>query len=348
MTDDGGPSGAAALGPLATRAAEPDRQKLRFLRAVAATLAGTVLVILFGAVVRITGSGAGCGQHWPTCQGEVTHLPRSLETLIEYTHRLTSGLAGLAVLALTVWAFRAFGPGHRVRLWSVLSLVFMAIEALIGMLLVRLALVGEDASVARAIVMPLHLVNTSLLIGAMTLTAFYCWSARSDVPSDPRGAALSGLAILGTLLVSATGAVTALGDTIYPAQAGPGLAQLAHDQSEAAHFLERARGLHPIAAVLLIVLMLVLLPRVAERGSAAAKGLARVVLVLFLAQGAVGTVNVWLSAPGAMQLLHLFVTCLIWLSLVLLAAELWAPRLSWIALQGRASGSSFEGGPTST
>src|SRR5437868_15052119 len=70
-----------------------------------AVTVATVLVVLMGAVVRITGSGAGCGQHWPTCNGEVAHLPKHLKTWIELTHRLTSGLDFIGVLVLTVLAF---------------------------------------------------------------------------------------------------------------------------------------------------------------------------------------------------------------------------------------------------
>ena len=94
-------------------AAEGKRDpRARFARFARTLLGYTLGVILFGAGVRITDSGAGCGQHWPTCNGEVLHLPKSLHTLIELTHRLTSGLSLLAVLGLLIGAFRLYPRGH--------------------------------------------------------------------------------------------------------------------------------------------------------------------------------------------------------------------------------------------
>jgi heme a synthase len=297
----------------------------RFLKAVIGTLAATVFVILFGAVVRITGSGAGCGQHWPTCQGEVAHLPRSIETLIEFTHRITSGLLGLAIFALTIGAFVVLESAHPARKWLVFSSVFLIIEALIGKRLVQLSLVGTDASVERAVMMPLHLVNTSLLLGTLTAAMFACWPQESHSRfRSPRGAALVCLGLFAVVGVSASGALTALGDTVYPTQLG--LSGIAADPGKGRHFLEQLRAFHPLLAVTVVLAMLWLLPRAVAHGSALASRLARVAIALLLAQAALGAINILLSAPGYMQVVHLFVACSIWLDLVLLAAELWAPR----------------------
>ena len=95
-----------------------------------------VLVALFGAYVRATGSGAGCGAHWPTCNGEVIPRAPQVETLIEFTHRATSGLAFLSVLALFLWALRAFPKGHPARFGAGLALFFMVTESLVGASLV--------------------------------------------------------------------------------------------------------------------------------------------------------------------------------------------------------------------
>ena len=213
-------------------------------------LCATLAVVLFGAVVRITGSGAGCGQHWPTCHGEIVHLPRSVDTAIELTHRTTSGLSLLAVFALSVAAFRCFEPGHRVRRAAFWASGMMIVEALLGAGLVLFELVGADRSAARAVMMPLHLISTSVLTGALALVAW--WSH----PRDPRAPAgdraiwkLSGVGLGLVLLVSATGALTALGDTVYPVQPAALGERWASDQAAGAHFLERLRVLHPIVAV---------------------------------------------------------------------------------------------------
>ena len=213
----------------------------------------TVFVILFGAVVRISGSGAGCGQHWPTCHGEVAHLPRSIETAIELTHRVTSGLSLLLAVGLFVAAFRRFERGHLVRRAALATLVFMVMEALIGAALVLLALVGKNDSLARAGVMAAHLVNTSLLTGAMTITA---WSAGKASPPSWRRARASALLFLGMvvgmLVVSTSGAVTALGDTLYPVATSPGATELGAARSLGYEFLQRSRALHPILAIAIL------------------------------------------------------------------------------------------------
>ncbi len=78
-----------------------------------AALAYNVLVILWGAYVRISGSGAGCGAHWPLCDGQV--IPRSftLERVVEFSHRGSSGVSGLLALAVVAWLLRA--PAGAIR-----------------------------------------------------------------------------------------------------------------------------------------------------------------------------------------------------------------------------------------
>jgi heme a synthase len=291
-------------------------------------LCATLAVVLFGAVVRITGSGAGCGQHWPTCHGEIVHLPRSVDTAIELTHRTTSGLSLLAVFALSLAAFRCFETGHRVRRAAFWASAMMIVEALLGAGLVLFELVGADRSAARAVMMPLHLISTSVLTGALALVAW--WSH----PRDPRAPAgdraiwkLAGVGLGLVLLVSATGALTALGDTVYPVQPAALGERWATDQATGAHFLERLRVLHPIVAVA-VGLFLIALARkaLARLTSRAGLAFARAVIALVLLQIAVGSVNVLLSAPGYLQVVHLFFASLVWLALVLLAVEAREPR----------------------
>ena len=95
-------------------------------------LAYNLVVILWGAYVRATGSGAGCGSHWPLCNGEVIPRAQQVETMIEFTHRLTSGMAMLLVAGLLIWALRAYPKGHQVRTGAWLSAFFIITEALVG------------------------------------------------------------------------------------------------------------------------------------------------------------------------------------------------------------------------
>lgn len=307
---------------LPTPGVKPD-PKVRFAHFAWGVLAYTIAVILFGAIVRITGSGAGCGQHWPTCQGEIVHLPRSTATAIEYTHRLTSGLSLVLVIALGVTAMRTFPRRHQARRAAAATVAFMLSESLVGAALVLLALVGHNTSVARAAVMAVHLVNTSFLTGAMAMTA---WTATRAVPRRHRPRtdldwALAG-ALFATLLVSVTGAVTALGDTLYPVQAGGSLAErMAADHSAVATFLERGRAIHPLVAFLGATTLLGVSRKAAEavRSEEVARA-SLAVQVLVFAQVAAGVLNIVLSAPGYMQVVHLALATSVWIALVLLHA----------------------------
>lgn len=286
-------------------------------------LAYTGFVILFGALVRITGSGAGCGQHWPTCHGEIVHLPKTLETAIEFTHRVTSGLALIAVFGLWWMVARRFPKGHRARSAAATSAALMVVEALIGAGLVLLSLVGQNTSAARAIVMPAHLVSTYALTAAICLTAIWV-SPNSRTPKRPRtaGRGLALAAALALVLVSATGAVTALGDTVYPPAAGDAAERLAGDHGAGAHFLQRLRIVHPVLAATLACFLLAVAPRLAGHARSRLGAQAgRAVMLLLVVQLGAGLVNVWLSAPGYLQVIHLALAVAVWLAFVVLANE---------------------------
>jgi heme A synthase len=295
-----------------------DPKNQRFSRFAWGVLAYTVLVVLFGAVVRITGSGAGCGQHWPSCQGELAHLPKSVETMIELGHRVTSGLSFALVVVLAVMAFKRFARGHPVRTAAVVSVLFMTSEALVGAALVLLSLVGNNDSVARAFVMAVHLVNTSLLLGAMTIVA---WASNRPPPESwrPRGSTLLLVfGLLGVLAISTTGAVTALGDTLYPLDASAGIGA----RLGGAHFLERARAVHPLVAVIVSVLLLAALSAAAsKRPTSDVRRWSTAASALLIVQLAAGILNVLLSAPAWLQLVHLLFATLIWIALVIVIAS---------------------------
>ncbi len=283
-------------------------------------LALVVGVIAWGAYVRATGSGAGCGQHWPTCQG--TLIPRSptAKTLVELSHRLSSGLAFLAVAALVLISRRSAVPGSPARRAAGFAMGFMVAEALLGAGLVLFKLVADNASLARAAAMSLHLVNTFLLLGALALTAHF---ASGGAPVRLRGQGPAGPTLLGALaavcLLGISGAVTALGDTLFPAASlAAGIDQ---DLSPVAHLFVRLRLLHPVLSLLVgacLVAMVALLAR--WRPDPAVRARAAAVKALFICQLAVGAVNLALLAPVWLQLVHLALADLVWISLVLLAA----------------------------
>jgi cytochrome c oxidase assembly protein subunit 15 len=299
-----------------------------FSRYAWAFLAYLLLVILFGAWVRITHSGAGCGSHWPTCHGQIVPLAPSMETIIEYTHRLTTGVLGIVGLVLLGWAARRFGR-HRVTWAAVVTLIFIVFEAAIGAGLVLKELVAADDSVARAIVISLHLVNTLLLTGAAALAAW--WSA-DERPLAPRalgsGTWILAAGLLALVATCMTGAVTALGDTLFPvgALADAGLFErMGNELSPASHFLVRLRIIHPVVAVVAagIVYGVGAWARQHARDAITPR-LARGLQHGVVAQVVVGLLNIGLAAPGWMQLVHLLLAQIVWVALVLTTVSAWA------------------------
>jgi heme a synthase len=286
-----------------------------------ATLAFVLVFALWGAVVRATGSGAGCGSHWPTCNGELVPTAPGAATLIEFVHRSTIGVVGLPVLVQLVWAFRLFPRRHRVRRAAAWSTVLMASEYAIGAGIVLLRYVGDDASVGRAIWMPLHLCNTFLLLGALTLTAHFAGGAPGVRLGGQGARSLAAITVLcGMLLVSMTGSIAALGDTLFPVR--DLVAGLAADVSPTAHFLVRLRTLHPVAAV--VVAFAVLGARILLTGRDPTRAVVRWGRALRLAialQLAFGLLNMVLLAPTWMQIGHLFLADMLWLALVLFVSS---------------------------
>jgi cytochrome c oxidase assembly protein subunit 15 len=285
-----------------------------------AVLAYTLAVVLWGAFVRASGSGAGCGDHWPKCNGVVIPRQPTLATIIEYTHRLTSGLALVLAVALCVWGLRVHAKGHPARRASVMALVFMLTEAGVGAGLVLFQYVAHNQSIGRAFWMAAHLLNTFLLIGAQALTA---WFAGGRSRLVLRGQGLAGALVCAGVaaltLLGVTGAIAALGDTLFPASSlAEGLQQ---DVSETAHVLLRLRVLHPLLAIAVGALVVALASLIARlRPSVAVKRGATVLGVLYAVQLSAGVINLVLLAPVWTQLIHLLLADLVWISLVRLSA----------------------------
>jgi len=287
----------------------------RFAKYTWITLVTNFGVILWGAFVRATGSGAGCGEHWPTCNGEVIPRAEAIETMIEFTHRLTSGVALLMTVALVIWAVRLFERGHRVRKAAWTTLSFMLAEAALGAGLVLFGLVANDDSVARAVVMCMHLLNTLFLLGAMALTAW--WADRPGEIALDDGPTLGlGLGFAGLFLVGVSGAIAALGDTLFPAASL--IDGLYADLDPSSHFLIRLRGYHPVFALVVGFGLMSFARRF--RADPNTARLATALMALIGIQIAVGFINLGLLAPVPLQLIHLLLADMVWVVFVLLSA----------------------------
>lgn len=275
-----------------------------------AALIGNVIVILQGAIVRGTGSGAGCGSHWPTCNGSVVPLDPSLETLIEFSHRLLSGgvlVLGIVLLLRTLGTRRE-NPGLAV--FAGLSFGFLVFEALIGGATVLLGMTGENTSVARGVWVASHLVNSMLLVGMLAGTVVY---ARRERPAYPlrlgAQASLTAVTVLGLglmLVLMFTGGIAAMGNTMFPSESLS--AGLRADFDSSSHLLIRLRILHPLIAIGVGTYLFVSLGMAWWLKSVPlARRTSQALLVVYVVQLVIGVANLTLLAPLALQVVHLAV-----------------------------------------
>jgi len=281
-----------------------------------------VAVICWGALVRATGSGAGCGDHWPLCNGTVVQHSARIETVIEFAHRITSGLSFFAALGLLVWTLAATAKGHLARAAAAASVVFTLIEAILGAFLVKLGLTAQSQSPLRAPYLALHLTNTLLLLAALTLTAHFLSRDRGYMKSEVRLVAPLG-AIVGVvvvLVVGVTGSLAALGDTLFPATSlGSALAQ---DFASGSGWLVRWRWTHPTVAFLASIFLIWLMVRAARRDAHwDNRVLSAVVLLLLAVQYILGVLDVALLAPTWLQVAHLAGADALWAAMVVLTAR---------------------------
>jgi heme A synthase len=280
-----------------------------------AALVINLVTVLGGTLVRATGSGAGCGASWPSCKGAILPGLGHISTRIEFSHRMASALALLSLVVLVVSVYRNFPKGSAARAAARLSAFAIVVESLLGAWLVLARLVEDDASVMRTISVPIHLVNTLFLLGALTATAVIVTRGHG-ISLQAKDRKKIWVAAVSLLVLGATGAIAALADTLFPVES------LAHgltaDFDTSAHFLTRLRMIHPVVAVLSCAYLL----HLAGVSYARARRSSLVLMGLVFTQLAVGVVNVVLLTPIAVQVLHLLLADCIWITVVILAATL--------------------------
>lgn len=287
------------------------------------------MVILWGAFVRASYSGDGCGNHWPFCDGKVIPALASTKQIVEFSHRVSSGLLLPIIILAVIWSFKVFPKGHLGRRSAFFTLLFTLTEALLGAGLVKFEWVARDASVARTFAMGFHLMNTFLLLASMAFSVWYAAGGKEKIPSkDPSRLAL-GLATAGMLVMGISGAVSALGHTIFES------ATLADRIKPTAHFLLRLSVAHPLIATSVGVLLLFMISVVQRmRPDRQVKQFGSWCIGLFLVEYALGLVNIWLEAPIAMQIVHLFMADVVWIALMFTtAAALAVPKISEAAAE---------------
>lgn len=280
-----------------------------------------VLVILWGAVVRIMGAGAGCGDHWPLCNGVVVPQSPELHTIIELSHRLTAGFSGILAIVLVLLAFRQTPAGHPVRFGAVLSFLFILLEGLVGGVQVLLGLTADSTDPARGFVQGIHLANTFALLGALLLTALWA-SGRPAIRVRGQGMpwALGVLGLVGMLLLGMAGAITALGDLLFvPPNGSTPIETVKRDFGVTATVIENMRVIHPLLAIVVSAFLVWYASYLrVKRPSLEVSRWSLWLWGLLGVQTLAGFANIALKAPAWMQLTHLLLACLLWLVLVML------------------------------
>ncbi len=297
----------------------------KFARYAWFVLAYNIVVIVWGVFLRASKSGDGCGQHWLTCHGEIIPSAPELKTVIEFSHRLTSGLAFIAVLILLIWAFRKFAKGDTVRKTAAVSFVFIITEALVGAGLVLTGNTAETLTAARPFWMAGHLINTFILLAFLSLTAWFASGGKPfNLKAPPKVLLFLSLAVTGILLVGLSGSVAALSSMIFPSET---LTEgIAKDFSATSHLLLRLRVSHPVLSVTVGVYLIFIAGwlKAKANGNQSISRWANALTILVLIQFASGLVTLLTLAPIVMQIVHLFLADAVWISFVLLSASVLA------------------------
>ena len=173
-----------------------------FGRLAAFAAAYTYALIVVGGVVRITGSGLGCGDAWPKCHGSWIP-PMSAATVIEYTHRLLAAgvvfvVGAVLVRALQLRARPGFGGRGGLVRPAVLAAVLLVVQVLLGGITVRLNLSGP--------VTVLHLGTAMALLATLLVAAVRAGALGAATAAGADGSGSDGRAAAGRVARMAVGA----------------------------------------------------------------------------------------------------------------------------------------------
>ncbi len=302
----------------------------RFAKYVWLVLLYNLLAIGWGVYVRASGSGDGCGSHWPLCDGDSQPLKGMAAKWVEMSHRGSTELVGLLAVILTVWAYRAFPKGHLARKSATAVLGFTIVEALIGFVLVKFHLVTVNDSPVRALVMCLHVISTFALIGSLTITGLAGAGLRPIRLKDQGTVGwILVMAAFGLTFIAISGAISALGHTLKPTD---NVLQAA--LNPATHWMVRLQPLHPLIAISVGLYLALAYGLVLHlRPDPLVRSAGKWMIGLYLVQAAFGGLNIWLKAPIPMQMGHLVLADVNWISLVALAAFAFGTNIERVELR---------------
>jgi heme A synthase len=285
-------------------------------------LAYNVVVILWGVFLRASKSGDGCGQYWLTCHGELIPSAPELKTVIEFSHRVTSGIAFFVVIGLVIWAFRRFPKGDQIRKTALGSFAFIITEVIIGGVLVLTGNTAENLTTERPFLAMGHLINSFILLTFLTLTAWMAVTGRRlSFRGNRKAKLLMAISITAIVLVGLSGSLAALSNMLFPSETL--VEGIAKDFSETSHMLLRLRLSHPILSFLTSVFVIFVAGwlKATAPGDKAVARWSNFVSILVLAQLIFGAATLLMLAPIIMQVGHLLLADAIWIAFMLLFAE---------------------------
>ena len=296
-------------------------------------LAYNLVVILWGVFLRASLSGDGCGEHWVTCGGEFIPSAPQLKTQIEFFHRITSSLAGFAVIGLLVssivkWAREKSAQNKLVLKVSIASFIFIFIEGILGGLLVLTGNTAANWTPTRPFWMAAHLINTFTLIALLALTAWFASGGKSFslFKSNRKVFILLAIGVVGIFIIGMSGSIAALSSMLYPSSTlSEGIAK---DFSASSHYLLRLRVFHPILSIMTGIFLVFLAGwfKAQAKESFWVKRWANILIILIGIQFASGAVTLLFLAPIVMQLIHLFLADMVWIVFVLMSASFLAVK----------------------
>lgn len=299
----------------------------RFAKYTWFVLAYNIVVILWGVFLRASKSGDGCGQHWLTCNGEVIPSAPQLKTIIEFSHRMMSSLDGVLMLVMVVWATWIWWSSRTDGAWSTLrfalaSIFFVIVEAGVGAGLVLTGNTAETLTAARPFWMIGHLINTFILLSFLTLTARRASGGEAiNFTAEGKYWLAIFLCVGSIVIVGSSGSIAALASMIFPTET---LSQgLTADFSPTSSVLLRLRLLHPISSIFTSVL-LILVAGWLTRESGGNRNVtlwSNALSIIVLCQIAFGALTLLTLAPILMQLGHLLLADVVWISFVMLTAS---------------------------
>jgi len=285
-----------------------------------------IIVILDGALVRATNSGAGCGAFWPLCHGTVLPDLRVFNTLIEFTHRISSGLVGIGALLLALGAFYFYPKHHLIRKGSLAVLFFVFCEALVGAALVLFGLVEQNTSLTRVFVMVVHLITTFFLLASIALTAslssgfshsfHLLFIDKKNIQNKYyKRSRLYAFMCLGLLLLTGiSGAITALGDTLFkPSHIAE---NVLNDFMAPKHILYFLRSFHPLIALIASGVLAYFVSIKFQQYKKLRK-ISFIILSFIAIQIVVGMANLLFFTPVLLQIIHLFIADILWILSIL-------------------------------